>query len=137
MAAVREVAQRAGAPQGRWWRLSLRNLKREGDLGLDILSPGLVNTSLFFRQDVYDRTVLAQYFSAKPATASLAVVAEKWWVGELQPSPPNPGSRPEASVYTHTPRTPDVTGDIPSIMRGLGHFRELVVDLTVRRWRRA
>ena len=76
-------------------------------------------------------------FSAKPATASLVVVAEKWGVEELQPVSVNPGSRLEASVYTHTPRTPDVTGDIPSIMRGLGHFRELVVDLTVLRWRRA
>ena len=73
----------------------------------------------------------------KPTTASLAVVAEKWGVKELQPASINPGSRLEASVYTHTLRTPDMTADIPSIMRGLGHFRELVVDLTVLRWRRA
>ena len=69
--------------------------------------------------------------------ASLVVVAEKWGVAELRHSPILAGSRQEASVYTHTPRTPDVTGDIPSIMYGVRHFRELVVDLTVLRWRRA
>ena len=79
---------------------------------------------------------MAECFSAKPANASLAVVAKKWGVKELQPSPAIPDSRPEASVYTPTPRTSDVTAVKASIRHGLGHFRRLVVDLTELRLRR-
>ena len=70
-------------------------------------------------------------------TANLVAPAEKRGVAELRHSPILAESREEASVYTHTPRTPDVTGDIPSIMYGVRRFRELVLDLAILRRRRA
>ena len=73
----------------------------------------------------------------KPATASLAVVAEKWGVTELRHSPAIPESRPSESVLFRTPRTSDVTGVKEFVRHRMGHFRGLVVNLTELRWGRA
>ena len=73
----------------------------------------------------------------KPATASLAVVAEKWGVGELQPSPAIPESRPEENVLFRTPGTQDVTAVKEFVSDRKGHFRRLVADLTKLSRRRA
>ena len=137
MAAVREVAPGAGAPLGRRRRLSLRNLRGEGGIGLDFLSPGLVDASLFFRQDVKDRHVLVGVFSVKPATASLAVIAEIWGVTERLVSPSIPESRPRESVLFHTPGTQDVAAVREFVRHRMSHFRRLVADLTELGRRRA
>ena len=97
----------------------------------------MVDASLFFRQDVKDRHVLVGVFSVKPATASLAVVAEKRGVTELQPSPAIPESRPEENVLFRTSGTQDVTAVKEFVRHRKGHFRRLVADLTKLRRRRA
>ena len=124
-----------GASQGQRRRLSLGVLMGEGGCRLDITSR--IKTSFRFRWDKMHRHVMRGVIAVESLTASLVVVAEKWGVAELRHSPILAGSREEAGVYTHTPRTPDVTGDIPSIMYGVRRFRELVLDLTILRRRRA
>ena len=96
----------------------------------------MVKTSFRFRWDKIHRLVVG-VIAVESLTASLVTPAEKRGVAELRHSPILAGSREEAGVYTHTPRTPDVTGDIPSIMYGVRRFRELVLDLTILRRRRA
>ena len=97
----------------------------------------MVDASLFFRQDVKDRHVLVGVFSVKPATASLAVIAEIWGVTERLVSPAIPESRPEESVLFRTPGTQDVTAVKEFVRHRKGHFRRLVADLTKLSRRRA
>ena len=73
----------------------------------------------------------------KPATASLAVVAGKGGVAELEPCPAIPESGPEENVLFRTPGTQDVTAVKEFVRHRKGHFRRLVADLTKLSRRRA
>ena len=125
MAADRALGFQVGGRQDPWWRLNWGFLD-EDTLGLNLLSPWY-KIVLHFRVVVLLlRTGLA-FFSVRPTTTSLAVVAEKCVVRKLQSSRPTTTVPvPGEGDRTITPRTSDVTTGLGSKTQGrVGNSRKL------------